>query len=232
MLPSLSLSRILAKCRFRRVFLRQMSLSKGSAIFCFLFWIYFSCGFSAVAFSLNFSIYVVGSPLACPLGRLGPLPHPLVSLVSSNHATPLNLVQTPWNFVEEFGIAGNPNKGHSVSSQLDQTEPRYCRRIPSIFASLSHGLYSRSRARVALGSELQLPMSFPWSVFPGLDQDLFPLMVFLVFWDSIPKRCKGVHCVDLGESFPTSIYLQKSASIQPRRALQIVKFEFIPTLAT
>ena len=27
-------------------------------------------------------------------------------------------------------------------------------------------------------------------------------MVFLVFWDSIPKWCKGVHCVDLGESFP------------------------------
>ena len=52
-----------------------------------------------------------------------PLPHPLVSLVSSNHATTLNLVQTPWNFVEEFGISGNPNKGHSVSSQLDQTEP-------------------------------------------------------------------------------------------------------------
>ena len=130
--------------------------------------------------------------------------------------TTLNLVQPPWNFVAEFGIAGNPNKGHSVSSQLDQTEPRYCRRIPSLFASLSHGLYSRSRARVALGRELQLPMSFPWSVFPGLDQDLFPPMVFLVFWDSIPKRCKGVHCVDLGESFPTSIYLQNLASIQPR----------------
>ena len=32
----------------------------------------------------------------------------------------------------------------------------------------------------------------------------------------IRERCKGVHCVDLGESFPTSIYLQKSASIQPR----------------
>ena len=29
-------------------------------------------------------------------------------------------------------------------------------------------------------------------------------------------RCKGVYCVDLGESFPTRIYLQKSASIQPR----------------
>ena len=32
----------------------------------------------------------------------------------------------------------------------------------------------------------------------------------------IRERCKGVHCVDLGESFPTSIYLQQSASIQPR----------------
>merc|ERR1719214_378467 len=32
----------------------------------------------------------------------------------------------------------------------------------------------------------------------------------------IGERCKGVHCVDLGGSFPTRIYLQKSASIQPR----------------
>ena len=28
--------------------------------------------------------------------------------------------------------------------------------------------------------------------------------------------CKGVHCVDLDESFPTSIYLQNLASIPPR----------------
>ena len=35
----------------------------------------------------------------------------------------------------------------------------------------------------------------------------------------IKERCKGVHCVDLGESFPTSIFLQKSASIQPRTSL-------------
>ena len=32
----------------------------------------------------------------------------------------------------------------------------------------------------------------------------------------IRERCKGVHCVDLGESFPTRIYLQNLASIQPR----------------
>ena len=34
--------------------------------------------------------------------------------------------------------------------------------------------------------------------------------------ENCAKWCKGVHCVDLGESFPTSIYLKKSASIQPR----------------
>ena len=32
----------------------------------------------------------------------------------------------------------------------------------------------------------------------------------------IGERCKGVHFVNLGESFPTSIYLQNLASIQPR----------------
>ena len=132
----------------------------------------------------------------------------------------------------KFGIAGNPNKGHSVSSQLDQTEPRYCRRISSIFASLSHGLYSRSRARVALGSELQLPMSFPWSVFPGLDQDLFPPMVFLVFWDSIPKRCKGVPIFPFS-SFQPFLFIggfDSSALCRSRRELSnqylLAKFGF------
>ena len=32
----------------------------------------------------------------------------------------------------------------------------------------------------------------------------------------IREPCKGVHRVDLGESFPTSFYLQMLASIQPR----------------
>ena len=35
----------------------------------------------------------------------------------------------------------------------------------------------------------------------------------------IRERCKGVHCVDLGESFPTSIFFQNLASIQPRTSL-------------
>ena len=33
------------------------------------------------------------------------------------------------------------------------------------------------------------------------------------------ERCKGVHFVDLGESFPTHIFLQNLASIQPRTHL-------------
>ena len=32
----------------------------------------------------------------------------------------------------------------------------------------------------------------------------------------ILELCKGVHCVDLGESFQTHIFLQNLASIQPR----------------
>ena len=42
-------------------------------------------------------------------------------------------------------------------------------------------------------------------------------MLTIFGWNfEIEEQCKGVHCVDLGESFPTSIYFQKSASIHPR----------------
>ena len=50
----------------------------------------------------------------------------------------------------------------------------------------------------------------------------------------IRERCKGVLCVDLGESFPTSIYLQNLASIQPRTSRskfgsQITHFDHMPS---
>ena len=131
----------------------------------------------AFPFSLNFSIYVVGSALARPLGRLGPLPHSLVGLVLSNQETTSNLVQTSWNFVEGLCISGNPNKGYSVIRCYQQPRPN------GTLVVSSHSTYIRrlvtrplfrSRARVALGSELRLLMSFSWPVFPGLDQDLFP----------------------------------------------------------
>ena len=41
---------------------------------------------------------------------------------------------------------------------------------------------------------------------------------FSIFNEKIEIRewCKGVHCVDLGESFQTHIFLQNLVSIQPR----------------
>ena len=60
------------------------------------------------------------------------------------------------------------------------------------------GVLSSSRLLRASSGHLFQMLSWPGS---------FLSMFFLVFGDSIPKRCKGVHCVDLGESFPTSIYL-------------------------
>ena len=52
----------------------------------------------------------------------------------------------------------------------------------------------------------------------------------------IRERCKGVHCVDLGESFPTSIYfstiyLQNLASIQPRTSPIISRFRALGNLS-
>ena len=56
---------------------------------------------------------------------------------------------------------------------------------------------------------------------PGKTCDLFvkhqqKFQQFLMSKLRLEKRCKGVHCVDLGESFPKCIYLHKLALIQPR----------------
>ena len=73
------------------------------------------------------------------------------------------------------------------------------------------------------GKELQKTQQFLTRILrleSGLFSGLFwPGPFFPIFRLWIPKRCKGVHCVDLGESFPTSIYLQNLASIQPRTSL-------------
>ena len=55
------------------------------------------------------------------------------------------------------------------------------------------------------------------------------LHFFLANFDEIieiQKRSKGVHSLDLGETTPTSIYLQNLASIQPRT--RVVKFARSP----
>ena len=45
---------------------------------------------------------------------------------------------------------------------------------------------------------------------------LAPVQLAILTKNEIRQRCKGEHCVDLGESFQTNIYLQNFVSIQPR----------------
>ena len=61
----------------------------------------------------------------------------------------------------------------------------------------------------------------PWSKFAKIQILEKISKISAIFNENfeIEERCKGVHCVDLGESFPTSIYLQNLASIQPRTSL-------------
>ena len=78
-----------------------------------------------------------------------------------------------------------------------------------------------------MSSELRLLMSFSWPCFPGVIWTrFFSPHGFPGFWDSIPKRCKGVHCVYLGESFPTSIFLQNLVSIQLKTSPETSEFDF------
>ena len=91
--------------------------------------------------------------------------------------------------------------------------------ILSVFHLQSRGLVSAATFRAGvLDSELLLT-GFFWSSFLGVELTRFFFPRAFRLW--IPKRCKGVHCADLGESFliPTSIYLQNLASIQPRTSL-------------
>ena len=85
--------------------------------------------------------------------------------------------QISWNFVEGLCISGNPNKGNSVIRCYQQTRPNGTLVVSSYSTYIRRLVtrpFFRSRARVALGSELRLLMSFSWPVFPGLDQVLFP----------------------------------------------------------
>ena len=98
---------------------------------------------------------------------------------------------------------------------IRQKEPRYPQHIHSLLSR-----FSLQPPFIEVLSGLlraaYWPLVFSFSSFSGL---FWPGPFFPIFRQWIPKRCKGVHCVDLGESFPTSIYLQNSASIQPRTSL-------------
>ena len=55
-------------------------------------------------------------------------------------------------------------------------------------------------------------MIFQFAIFGKILANFWQILTKI----EIAELCKGVHCVDLGESFQTHIYLQNLASIQPR----------------
>ena len=70
-------------------------------------------------------------------------------------------------------------------------------------------------------------MRFSFSPFRGL---FWPGSFSRLFEFGFQKRCKGVQHVNLGESFPKSIYLQNLASIQPRTSPTISRFRALGNL--
>ena len=104
------------------------------------------------------------------------------------------------------------------------------KRVPcilSVFHLHYRGFFSAvTFCAEVLGSELLLT-GFFWSSFLGVVLARFFSPHAFRLW--IPKRCKGVHCVDLGESVQTHIliiFLQNLVSMQPRTSL--VKFARSP----
>ena len=166
-------------------------------------------------------VYVVRSPYLRPLGWLR-LPSvrwdaSFVQNLAPDYcrfdAVQINIKNT----MKKKKQKGNPTDLRTTV--IRQKEPD----ILSIFIRYSRDLSLQPPFAEVLSGLLRAaywPLVFSFSSFSGL---FWPGPFFPIFRQSIPKRCKGVHRVDLGESFPTSIYLQNLASIQPRTSPK--KFE-------
>ena len=167
-------------CRLRRFlrnvafaeFIRKMSLSQGSAQFRFLFLLFvrFFCSRLFAKFFALCSWLSVSSPLRS-VGTPSPPPRGSCFIKPGNSLEPctdsLELCRRVLHLRKseqrKFGYQQTRPNGTRVLSSY----PNHIRRL------VTRPLF-RSRARVVLGSELRLLMSFSWPVFPGLDQDLFP----------------------------------------------------------
>ena len=160
LLPSLSLSQSSAKCRL--IFL--------------LFVKTFCSRLFAKFFDLR-CLLSVSSPLRS-VGTPSPLPRGSCSFKPGNNLEPCTDSLEPCRRVwhrrkseqRKFGYQQTRPNGTLVVSSYST----YIRRL------VTRPLF-RSRARVALGSELRLLMSFSWPFFPGLDQVLFSPW-FSWFW--------------------------------------------------
>ena len=144
------------------------------------------------------------APSLCPVGRL----------VCSEPCTGLLSIQRSSNehykHTEKAKTKRQPKRSqdNGYSTKGTQISSAYSFVILAIlFAAPFHRSSKWLAARCLMASRF-LVFSFFGVV---LARSFFPSFRL---W--IPKRCKGVHCVDLGESFPTHISLQNLASIQPR----------------
>ena len=198
LLPPSSFAPIFAKCRSRSGFLSNVAFA-GFCLFSLPFFAFnlvkFFCSrLFAKCFDLR-SWLSVSSPHRS-VGTLSLLPRG--SFVYQTRRKPCTLSIS-------LGI---------VAQLSDKWKPEY--RHLGIFILYSRDLSLQPPFAEVLSGLLRAaywPLVFLFSSFSGL---FWPGSFFPSFRIWIPKRCKGVHCVDLGESFPTRIYLQKSASIQPR----------------
>ena len=128
---SLSLSQSFAKCRFRRV------LQNVASYFCF------SWGPYAVAFSLIFSTCVACSPLAHPLGRLGPSLTPL-SLVGL-FIKPVRHHEAWTNTLEHYRDVLHPRKSEMRKLVYQETRKK------ETFVLSSYSIYIR------------MPLTWSWT---------------------------------------------------------------------
>ena len=121
--------------------------------------------------------------------------------------------------MEGFASQEIRKKGNSCIRKSEKRKSLYSIRTPSTFACLPDGVELEITVQYFFFVDtLHLSRgSTEWRAAAAYELLLviFPVVVwtrffsphgFPGFWDSIPKRCKGVHCVDLGESFPTDSY--------------------------
>ena len=80
-------------------------------------------------------------------------------------------------------------------------------------------ILGKSREKLVKFSKNSAKFSKFWQILQHFVKISKTIQQFLTKKIEIRERCKGVHCVDLGESFPTSIYLQNLASIQSKTSL-------------
>ena len=173
MLPSSSFAQVFAKCRSRSGFLPNVVFA-GFCLFSLPFFalhfVKFVCRRLFAKFLDLRSWLSVSLPLRS-VGTPSPLPRESCFFKPGNNLEPCT------DSLELCRRVLHLRKSEQRKFGYQQTRPNGTL-VLSSYSTYIRMLVTwplfRSRARVVLGSELRLLMSFSWPVFPGLDQVLFP----------------------------------------------------------